>query len=406
MLTVLVVSAAVASGNGEAANGESPPVTSRDFDPPLWSEQQEKDFRKHRLNFSRALKADRLSEQDRQNITRGVQRYMYRMTMPELFRDLPKDVLREIISDLRSPVTGKAARDFVMQEVVRIAPELYNQPQPPRFNLAILLSNLDADHKAEPQVPYIPAADRLLEMLQQPNQFFSVKIWCAKGLGRICRDADPSIRLRDRIAGALLQGLAEAPDHVEPEVREWYQRLFIEALGDTGLVYNINRQPTIIDTLMQLLSDPQQSWDIRTAALHAVSRLQFEPSTNVDLILYEAGKLAHEMGRAYNANRAAPHWQANFVKLYHSMIPRFPKEAHQRNLGLVNQIQNRSGLGQYRAKAESLLEAMAPVYNPVTESGGQNPIPASGIQNLQQWLQANAPENRRPTPESQPLPQS
>ncbi|MFG0335584.1 MAG: hypothetical protein ACF8TS_19675, partial [Maioricimonas sp. JB049] len=88
------------------------------------------------------------------------------------------------------------------------------------------------------------------------------------------------------------------------------------------------------------------------------------------------------------------------------MIPRRPKESHQRTWGLVNQIQNRSGLGQYRAKAESLLEALAPVYNPVTGSGGEAPIPASSIQNLQQWLQANAPENRRPTPESQPLPQS
>ncbi|MFG0334161.1 MAG: HEAT repeat domain-containing protein, partial [Maioricimonas sp. JB049] len=316
MLTLMVVSAAVASGNGEAANGQSPPVTSRDFDPPLWSDQQETDFRKHRLNFSRALKVDRLTEQDRQNITRGVQRYMYRLTMPTLFRDLPKDVLREIIADLRSPVTSGAARDFMMQEIIRIAPELFNQPLPPRFNLAILLANLNTDHRAEPLVPYLPAADPLLAMLQQPNQFFAVKIWCAKGLGRICRDADPNIRLRDRIADALLKGLAEAPDHVETEVREWYQRLFIEALGDTGLVYNINRQPTIIDTLMQLLTDPQKSWDIRTAALHAVSRLQFEPSTNVDLILYEAAKLAEEMGRAYNQNRGTTHWPDNFLKLY------------------------------------------------------------------------------------------
>jgi len=404
MLTLMLVSAAVASGNGESAEGESPPAMTETFDPPLWSEEKENDFKKHRLSYSRSLKVDRVTEQDRQNLTRGVERYMYRLTMPELFADLPKEVLREVISDLRSPVTGKAAREFVLQEIVRVAPELYKQPKTARINLAILLTNLDSDHKAEPQVPYIPAADRLLELLQQPNQFLEVKLWCAKGLGRICRDSDPSIRLRDRIAGALLEGLASAPRHVSPEVRDWYRGLFIEALGDTGLVYNINRQPTIIDTLMNLVADPKESWNIRTIALHAVSRLQFDASTNVDLILYEAGKLTHDMGVAYNNNRRAPYWREAFLRLYFSMIPRQPKEAHQRNWGLVNQTQNRSGLGQYRAKAESLLEAMAPVYNPVT--GGGNQIPPASIQNLQQWLQANAPENRRPTPESQPLPQS
>lgn len=388
----------------EAAEPETVPAADEDdvqYAPPKYTAEQKKEFeQKHRLKFSQTLSVDRLSNADKDNLTLGAQYYLYQMTMPEQ-RDNLHEIVRDLLDKINSRVTKEEPRNFMNEEVVRIAEELMDQHPHVRRNVLILAASLSSDPRAEPPTPFTGASKLFLMVLNDPYQFPAEKLWAARGLARIGRDADLPIAEESRIASDLAAAL-ESPEAKEP--RNWpYRMRLVDALGDIGLVYDVTRQPVMIDALMKILVNPKENWIIRSAAARAVTHLNYEPQdqVNIPLVCYEVVRLGHQMAQARNQGLNASHWPYCFLNFYMSFHPQ-TADQKQKKLGLMNQV-TRPAYAQHQMLVKSAYDAVIPVVNAVVEAPNAPAIPQAQIQAMGNWLQNNVPTDLKPTPASKDL---
>ena len=95
----------------------------------------------------------------------------------------------------------------MLSEIVRISEELLDQPPGVRLSIMVLLASLSTNPTPAPQIPYEPAHDILLTVLNDTDQLVQCKIWSAKGLGRISLQGNPGITIKSRIAVDLVKAL-------------------------------------------------------------------------------------------------------------------------------------------------------------------------------------------------------
>jgi hypothetical protein len=382
---------------------ESPPLP-EDVDkyaPPKYTAAQKREWElKQRLKYTQSLKADRLSNADKEVLTSGVQYYLYRMTMPEEFNNL-HEIVRKLVDEINSRVTSVEARAFMNEEVVRIGEELLDQHPHVRRNVLILAAQLCADPRAEPPTPFVGASKLFLTVLNDPSQFAAEKLWAAKGLARIGLSSELVISERSRIATDLVAAI-DTPQAKEP--LNWpYRMRLVDALGNCGLVYDVTRQPLVIDALMKIVVNQQENWIVRSAAARAVTQLPYaaEDKVNVPLVCYEITRLGHQMAQARNQNIAAGHWKLCFLNLYTAFIPQ-TAEQKQKKWGLLQQV-TRTGYGQYEPLVKEAYEVVVPVVNSVVSTVDAPATPQQLIQDMGDWLQNNVPSDLKPTPASQDL---
>jgi hypothetical protein len=372
------------------------------YAPPKYTAEQKREWElKQRVKYSTgALKADRLSNADKEQLTSGVQYYMYRMTMPEEFNHL-HEIVRKLLDEINSRTTSDEARAYMNDEVVRIGAELMDQHPHVRRNVLILAASLCEDPRAEPPTPFVESSKLFLTVLNDPSQFAAEKLWAAKGLGRIGRRVDLAISDRSRIATDLAAAL-DTPGAKAPE--NWPYRLrVVDALGDCGLVYDVTRQPIVIDALMRIVVNQQENWIVRSAAARAVTQLPYEVADNVNvpLVCYEITRLGHQMAQARNQSMNASHWKLCFMNLYMAFNPQ-TAEQKQKKWGLLQQV-TRAGYVQHDALVKDAYQYVVPVVNSVVGSVNAPAIPQQQIQNLGDFLQNNVPSDLKPTPASQDL---
>jgi hypothetical protein len=360
--------------------------------------------KKYKLYYTRALTSERLGNTDKENLKRGVEYYLYGMTQPT-----PPDAIfelrRSLLIDLRSRSTKDPARQFLLDEIVRVAPELLDQPPGPRLNVLILLASLDTNQTPEPPLPYVPANQILLDAINDPDQLVECKIWAAIGLGRISRDGNPGIAVKNRIAEDLVKQLATPEAQTDPAAQNsadwWYRMRLLEALGDNGLPVNVNGEPIVIDAMMEIVVDPNEHWLIRSTAARACTQLKWGAGTNVSLINYTICQLVLEMARTYNQERdrnvrEAPYWRRCFFNAYLCYRP-LTAEQRQRGWGLLQQA------GAQRAEVEAAYRAVLPVTNAVTRVVAAEKVPQPAIDGLGEWLENNQPDDWKVTPASEKL---
>ena len=363
-----------------------------------WVQQQ------HRTKYTNALR-----KLDKEEIDLGVRYHLYGLTMEEYrddnyeeFGDSLPDLVRKFLKELESPVVSAESRAYANQQVVEVAQELLDQPPEVRINVCILVSSLNvknAGPRGEPAVPYIPSIDFHSAVLRNPSQLVSCKIWAAIGMGRIGRDAQPSVTERSQIANDLAAALV-APD-AAGEDHMWYRMRLVESLGYSGLTHDVTRQPVVIDSLMRVLIDPQEHWVVRATAARSIPQLPLESKTEIPLICYEIGRLTQQMAQARNQNLKSPYWKYCFLNVYMAFQSR-TEEEQEKKWGLLNQV-TKPALRQHAANVQSLYEAILPIVNSVTQTVEPAATPASDIEGLGEWIQNNVPQNWKVTPESDEL---
>lgn len=387
----------------------TPAITESEYGPPLMTPEEKKEWPSQRLKFTSALRVERLSAADRDALTQGARYHLYVLTLLEALGETIEfqNVVRGLLDELhRANLTKKEPRDFLNAEIVRLAPDLLDKAPKSRLNAVLIVASLSSDPAASPPKPYVPGHKLLLNVLNEPTQFVQCKIWAALGLARICRDGDPGVNERNAIAADLIAAL-DTPQAKLP-ANWWYRMRLVDALGDSGLVYNLVRKPIVLDALMKIVSDPAEELRIRSGAARAATQLPWEATTNVPLICYQVCRLGKDMAETRNRQLAQnvnnPHWRFYFFNVYMAFVPDAPEEILKR-WGLRQQVE-RPGLGVHKAVVDGAYQALMPVINSVTGSLSPTPTPARDLQNLDNWLQNNVPADFKVTPESEELKQT
>lgn len=361
------------------------------------------EWRQHSLRYTTSLRVDRPNTQDKENLTRGVEYYLYGMTQPEVLEETIINLRRGLMIDLRSKLTEDAPRRYLLEEIVRISAELLDQPPGPRLNILILLAGLPTNQTPDDPVPYVPANEILLQVIGDPNQLVECKIWAAIGLGRISRDGNPNISVKNRIAVALVDALDSPEAQTAPAASDsadwWYRMRLLEALGDNGIATNVTQEPVVIDAIARIIIDPNEHWIIRSTAARACTQLDWEPATNVSLINHIICGLAHQMAKEYNQELAQngeekPYWRRCFLNTYLAYRP-LTQAQRQRRWGLLQK-----GGG---ADVQAAYQLLLPVFNAVTRVVDAEAIPQPAIDAVEDWLGNNRPQDWKVTPASEDL---
>ncbi|MFO1091997.1 MAG: hypothetical protein U0992_01605 [Planctomycetaceae bacterium] len=386
----------------------APAADASKYPPPLTDKAKVKDWETKQngeLRFKTALKQERLANADREVLTNALKVYLHRMTIREKEeQEKMHTTVQRLLDALK--LASPEARNFVNEEVVRLAPELLRQPPGVRLNVLILAANLSSDPSTDPPRPFNGATPLFLSVVDDPEQLPESKIWAVKGLARIARETDVSALQRDSIATHLADAL-NATD-AQSQANWWYRLRIIDSLGDVGQLYNLQRQPVIIDSLMSVGSNRKEHPMVRATALRAVTQLPWLPgdAVNVPLVTYEICSFVREAAQVRNvpANINAPHWKYCFLCSYLAFNPQTAAQK-QKNWGLLQKV-TQPGYTQYAPSVQAAYQAILPVVNAVIGSKNPRAINADEIKSLDEWLQNNRPQDRKPTPSSKQVEQS
>jgi hypothetical protein len=334
--------------------------------------------------------------------------------------------MRRLLDLLRANNTTENARAYASEQVILRCRQLLQEPSAEVRVVACHLLN-GLNYSWNPEVPYTPAGDALLEVLEFPDEkYVHVKVVATNGLARILRDSPPNrlpvlkrIEIAEKLSAATnrlrdARGQAGAAPKVG---YDWAMWSLVQALGFSDRVANQARQPVVADTLLRVLIDSQEDWMTRARAADALCRLPDEGTTNLAVLNYEIARLLHDGAQQYNSECAAgvvsPMWRRFGLHIYMSYESQ-NAATRTLNQGLMYQT-NRGGLGGHKAAIQAARGLMLPIVNSwvanplVPDATGQlptpRPIPAGDIQNLGNWLNANAPvAGSKLLPESQVQP--
>ncbi|QDT28519.1 hypothetical protein Enr10x_38630 [Gimesia panareensis] len=363
---------------------------------PLMTEDEAVKFRKTKLrDFDEVLRGGKINgNADKKLIADGARYQLYLMTFkndpnkPENPTDLKKlraNILRDI--QFSGRVSGNfQARELYLEELTKLAPDLFDNHRLVRFSAVVLLSELDLKdedrRKKTKRTAYTLAYAPLLKVLESETQPVEVKIVAANGLGRIGEMGEPSNALRVKIAEALIPQIKNSlKEH------SWYQRSLIDALGSLGITDNLARQPVVVDALLNVMKDPKRTWGVRTAAAYNIGKLPLNARSDIKLITYSIVDLTRKMVNEYNKNNNARFWKRCFWNVYLAFKPLAP--------GMDN------GLTQKKVNQTVVNDAYKQIIKPVAtivQPGNPPKIAADVTKSMDDWLKKNLPKNFRVAP--------
>lgn len=398
-------------GNGGSPAGEI-------FNPAPPSEAQAK--RELFIPYRDALRRGQLSQAEKDVINKMTHFQVHQLIAPgkELERNRN---MQKLMTDIRSQNTSPGARDYLLSQITFRAGQLLDvegggspaaarKANEAKMIGAMLLSELNVSFN--PDIPYVGAADQLMRALSLPDSFIEAKIWAADGLSRILRNAPPNalpvlkrLEITTRIDQEIqrlrsVRGTPEAPNTVGAN---WLMWNLVEGLGNSERVYDAGRTQIYADTLLSVLADGSEDFLTRARAAHALSRLPYEPTTNLGALNYEVARYTYDLAKTYNANLAGgnpwPLWRRAALHVYLAYEARTAAERTE-NKGLMYQAQ-RAGLNGYQTSIQGARNVVLPILNVLIENPQLTPqIPQNLIANLETWLIENPPGNSKLTPES------
>ena len=390
---------------------------------PSWvlTAAQVEDYRRNQyFKDKNAQQSTSPSNQQVQALQRMSRYYMSQLTFQNTAR-LPKEIVDRFIAiELFAQNCTPKGRQAMMDEVLAKAPDLLTYPEPiVRTNTVLLLIQLSTEPpqfqngREIPAVPYAPAHKLLIQILADSNQLLEARILAARGLGRIARYSglDLGSNQRSDIAVTLVDTLSQLP--ILPADENWWFRYrIVESLGFVDRLDSVTRAPIVIDTLLQVLSNRQETWLLRSQAALSLSRLPFDGTTNVPLVTHEIVGLLAELAVGYEKDKPPkdPEWRHAFSRVLLSFRPANQSQAKNRHWGLLFQTE-RSGVGAHAAYIQQAWGKAFPVLKPVIEQdprierdpkGVPAAIPADAVTALKEWVSSNVPQDRRATPGSPP----
>ncbi len=255
-----------------------------------------------------------------------------------------------------------------------------------RLQAAVILAQLDVvpeepvGRNRDPAEAYVPAAEPLVELLERDDQLPALKIAAAAGIGRIADHGVIPTQLKYRAGEVMVTELAKADTHW------WYQMRLAEALAAIDLDVNQDRQPIVIQALLDALADDSRHCLARSAAAKALSRTRI-PAGGLDenAAADRLVKLARDMSLKYNKNPAATHWHQCYWMLVDAFKPvsqdevsRLPTDSLLRRGSLPSAYED--AMGRILPVARHVFQARPGMAN--------QPIPQELIQRLNEPLAA------------------
>ncbi len=340
------------------------------------------------------------SPEDRANFEKYIQWRLAQLTLREYLtvNDKQQEIGNErkkLVGDVaRARDAGETVFKAYLDTLVKETPNLFKYHFVSRLNGAWILAELNETeaNNGNPAVPYLPAAQPLLDLLKQDQQLEGVRVPAVRGLARVIRDGQPTEQMRNDIIAAFVNELQNGdPQHdVLPAV-------IAEELGKLGIVNGSDRTPVVVHALTHALADKRRGFRTRSEAAAALGRLPLDNSINVSLIAYEIAALAQEMSQAFQEdaaeakmNNVAPNyaaWKRNFMNLYFA----FEGDTHEnvlRGHGLNRKDLNAAIKRSINGAYNQVLPLVAAILK-------EKPIEEQHLNNIQQWLQANAPQSRK-----------
>lgn len=315
------------------------------------------------------------------------------------------------LSTLNRANNTTQGRQQVLELVANRIPAMLNHPDPNvRYNMVSLL----AQGSVKPSVPGTPqkavplnSAQRVfLPIIADQAQNLDVRLVAIRGIERILRDGEnaPSSNEKSDIADVLIKALQENPPAAE-DGRMWFRRSLIHALGYVDRIDNTSGQPVVLETLLNILHDPAEALSNRAWAAKALSQLPWSAQTNAPLINHEICRLLLQMAEAYQRGRDQSTTRDDAVRepfslVYLSYRPEGQAEAS-KNWGLLYQL-NRAGMSSHSDLIKGSFKIVVPIVRPFLESSPK--FTAADVDALRKWVNENAPQDRRVTPSSAPLP--
>jgi hypothetical protein len=355
------------------------------------------------LELDPALRASNLSQTQRDVLRKHLRGAVHAITLQENLGSIASIIDRQIMLRLEGPTTTNAARDYGLSEVLAVLPELLaGQPEIVQYNAVLIAARLNSKpgdlNRGVAATPYAPAHKFLLRVLSEEGRYLPCRIMAANGLNRYLLNGAPSGVEQSDIAVALAAALQQ---RVANQVgAEWYRFRLVQALGNTGRVYDIASKPVMLDSLLQVVASPSETFFVRATAARSISQLPFDANTNIELINHEIAKLVYQMGQAFNAaeKRNESRWRQSFFQTYMAYRSSTKQDQEERRWGLLFQRQTRD-----RPKVEAAYSLVLPVCKPLLETKEPPQIPAARLEALKDWLSKNQPSSRKATPTSDDL---
>lgn len=396
---------------GDAAEEPAAPrrVANVQWNPKTTPEEIKQYKKKELLEFEPATKAQNLTDAQQQTLTKFIRVAIYSLTVEQEVDNYPRIIEQKILAPIERTTTSPAAKGWMRDEVLKAAEELlFNDTQPPivQYNVVKLVGELNETpatvRPPAPAVPYGPSYKLLTRVLKDPKFPIHCRIFAALGLERILRDGQLESYKKSEVGVDLATLLSEPIQ--DPVARKWLRMRLIDALGETGRVYDVGNNPVMLDALMKVVADPQEEWDVRANAARRATQLPFDGQTNVELINHEIGKLVYDVGTAYNAakDRKASRWRWSFASCYLAYRSRTEQEQKVGHWGLLFQQTTRG-----KPQVDAAFKIMLPIFKAQIEydvapnaAAAPPAVPEPQLKALADWLSKNKPADRKPNTSS------
>jgi len=363
------------------------------------------------VEFDRKLGTASLSDADRKQLLKFLQNEIYGLTLEQNV-DRHHYIIENIVRPTQQQGTSPAARDLILENTLKIVePLLENEganAQPPnvQYSLVLLIARLNIKEPklvpppAVPAQPYPEIRKPLMKVLLDERKPISARIIAVRGLERLMRDGDISTVNKSDIGVAVAKALEQKVEN--PLARKWFRWKLVDALGATGRYEETGYRPVMIDGLMSVITNPNDAWEVRTAAARAVSQLPLDQKVNVELVNYEIVKLLYDLAKAYNASDKMPPstWRWSFDNLYLAYRSATVNEQNNKHWGLMHLA---SPAGRDKI-ADAYKKAVLPAVKPIVEQQqALPPVSKAALDAIGAWLEANKPASRKVTAQSPEL---
>jgi hypothetical protein len=357
--------------------------------------------------IDRIITSGDLTQQNRQALARYARLQIAQMAAldfsnPDERRKI-SDIGKRTLLELRNAATTQAnenrVRDFreaLLSEMVKACSEvLPDNNFHVRMQAATILAAMNireeplAGGRRQPPVSFVPAMTPLLDALANAEQPQPVKVVAAVGVGRIAEYAESiPVETRYRAGAVLAQELARKDTH------PWYQMRLAEALAAIELELDKNRQPIVLNALLDAVGDNTRHCLGRTAAAKALGRIPTpNPGWNDKVVATALVQLAGDMSRKYNARPNRVEWFSCYENLYLALAP---------GLGPTGQPEDLTRLpssavlrkGSLTAPLQSAHDLIRPIVQhvlkqPADPKQPHAPIPTELLKPLDDFLKAN-----------------
>jgi len=373
----------------------------------LLKPEEHKEFAVIRRDYLKALRNGNLSGKSKKHIEDGIRYRVYHLADVSERNHLQK-VTAELLRDIQyaGRILNKQNeierfREFVLSEVVKRCNDLLDNNFYVRVQAVIILSHLNLTNERinpKPEIPeqaFTPAAEPLLNVINDPDQFVSLRVIAVGGLKHIAWLGDPNNELKLRMASSLIREVSSKKNHW------WYQMRICEALGSIDLETNPAGDPIIVQTLMSIMLDKDRHWRVRSAAAEALGRAPLDPKLDVSLINHKICEFIQEVALAYNQNLDAFYWKRCWTCLYLAYQP-LDKKDQDRLVGLVTKANQANLSPNTKKEITDAYQKLFPVFVSGIKSapGG---IPANQIKDVNDWITKNQPQGNSLAPGLPPI---